>query len=331
MNCRKMNPKARLKPTKQVLNTGQPRGPKGNIEKRIDQLLTSAELDDKPTSIYRYNSRVFLESLRCKSNPVQTNLSCLMSMSKELVDEFVRMKMDQVDQLNDDTVQETRFKKKTPTGLKKKLIRPKSASATTTRRNVRLVSNQMSKSNSKLEKIANEEINSDEDEELGGNKLDNPLEPIFHKSLDKISSIANWERQIRYELEIEKELQRRELERQREKLQKDQRKLDEWDKQLRIELDARERKLRLGEDQFKSKCEEVEQKSTELIRKEQMINEIVNERIKAEMKFEIEKLRKKFLELEIDKSNLTKKEERVKEVEARLHEQVRDNFKCVRQ
>ena len=213
--------------------------------------------------------------------------------------------------------------------------RPKSASVLHQRRNGvtgRLTS---SKSTSKLHSSSKEHQNGhgenggDHNEETGGPEEEEEalLEPFYQhqqrRSLDQISSIANWERQIRYELEIEKELQRRELDRQREKLASDQRKLEDWDKQLRIELDARERKIRLSEEELRSRVEEFTAKSAELMRREQMISEIVAERLKAEMKFEIEKLRKKFNELEADKSNLAKKEERVKEVEARLHEQVR--------
>ncbi len=213
--------------------------------------------------------------------------------------------------------------------------RPKSASVLHQKRNGvggRLTS---SKSTSKLHSSSKEHQNGhgenggDHNEETGGPEEEEEalLEPFYQhqqrRSLDQISSIANWERQIRYELEIEKELQRRELDRQREKLASDQRKLEDWDKQLRIELDARERKIRLSEEELRSRVEEFTAKSAELMRREQMISEIVAERLKAEMKFEIEKLRKKFNELEADKSNLAKKEERVKEVEARLHEQVR--------
>ena len=210
-----------------------------------------------------------------------------------------------------------------PMFRKKTTPRPKSASIYV-RRN-RLTSG---KSSAKLTKGMSGAISDDERLNVKGRYDDDghsdseSLDPIFHRSLDKISSIANWERQIRYELEIEKELQRRELDRQKEKLQSDQRKLEEWDKQLRIELDARERKIRLNEEELRSRYEEFGQKSADLMRREHTINDIVTERIKAEMKLEIEKLRKKFNELELDKSNLTKKEERVKEVEARLHEQV---------
>ncbi|KAI2796360.1 hypothetical protein BLOT_015812 [Blomia tropicalis] len=211
-----------------------------------------------------------------------------------------------------------------PMFRKKTTPRPKSASIYV-RRN-RLTSG---KSSAKLTKGMSGAISDDERLNVKGRYDDDghsdseSLDPIFHRSLDKISSIANWERQIRYELEIEKELQRRELDRQKEKLQSDQRKLEEWDKQLRIELDARERKIRLNEEELRSRYEEFGQKSADLMRREHTINDIVTERIKAEMKLEIEKLRKKFNELELDKSNLTKKEERVKEVEARLHEQVK--------
>lgn len=152
---------------------------------------------------------------------------------------------------------------------------------------------------------------------------DDHLEPIFHRSLDRISSIANWEKQIRYELEIEKELQRRELDRQKEKLQHDQRKLSEWDRQLRIELDARERKVRLSELELQARLEEIGQKGEELQRRETIVTEIVNERLKTEMRIEVDKLRKKFNELEGDRTSLAKKEERLREAEARLHEQVK--------
>lgn len=248
-------------------------------------------------------------------------------MSKELIDDFVRMKVDQFDsgfhqvnQPDTGSQPEVAVRKKTPSSvvMKKKPVRPKSA--TTSRRYVRVLpSARPAKSSSNNR----DTLYSDGEDHCEASKANNPLEPFFHKSLDKISSIANWERQIRYEFEIEKELQRRELERQKEKLHSDQRKLEEWDKQLRIELDGRERKLRLSEEQVRSRCEEFEQKSSELLRREQMINEIVNDRIKSEMKFEIEKLKKKFNELEVEKLNLSRKEERVKEVEARLHEQVK--------
>lgn len=222
---------------------------------------------------------------------------------------------------------------------KKANVRPKSASIHSRRSRLQLSSgspastSSKSQSTPKLSKLglrssAHSEAHSDDDDaQVNGNddgeeEEGESIEPFFHRSLDKISSIANWERQIRYELEIEKELQRRELDRQKEKIQSDQRKLEDVDKQLRIELDARERKLRLGEEELRSRAEEFTQRAAELSRREAMINEIVGERIKAEMKGEIEKLRKKFNELEFDKSNLSKKEERVKEVEARLHEQV---------
>jgi hypothetical protein len=143
------------------------------------------------------------------------------------------------------------------------------------------------------------------------------------ESLTKVSSIANWEKQIRYELEIDREIQTREFERQKEKLRIEWRKLNERDKSLRIELDARERKLRLKEEELKTNSEDINQKLIEIAQKEEIINDIVNEKIKSEMKDEIEKLKKKFNELEINKLNLTKREEKVKEVEARLHEQVK--------
>ena len=216
----------------------------------------------------------------------------------------------------------------TSMGFRKKTVlqRPKSASIYTRRNRL------SSKNAAKMKTNDNGATATYSDEEHLNGKIriddeeseNESLEPFFHRSLDKISSIANWERQIRYELEIEKELQRRELDRQKERILNDQRKLEEWDKQLRIELDARERKIRLNEEELRSRYEEFAQKSSELMRREQMINDIVTERIKGEMKFEIEKLRKKFNELELDKSNLTKKEERVKEVETRLHEQVSD-------
>nr|XP_027198979.1 putative uncharacterized protein DDB_G0282133 [Dermatophagoides pteronyssinus] len=312
----------------------------------------SANIEDRPTSIYHHNDREFLQSLRNFNEHHQhaitfrtTSLARYMKMSRELVDDFVRLKTNEFEQqdteitnpivakidqmtptLNNDSSIGKHFRKNPVT--KKRLIRPKSAIATRHKQiaNGIIHSKSSTKLNNKPEKCYSDdetECHEGDDDQIPGDNDNQGMKPLFHRSMDRISSIANWERQIRYEFEIEKELQKRELERQREKLQSDQRKLEDWDKQLRIELDARERKLRLGEEELKSRLEDVNQKTNELMRREQMINEIVGERIKAEMKFEIEKLRKKFNELEIDKSNLIKKEERVKEVEARLHEQVK--------
>lgn len=297
--------------------------------------ISAAIIDDLPSSIYRFNNRDFLHSLRNFNDKTityrTTSLARYMKMSREIVDDFVRSKSQEFDQISNvqtDSVPKSDqitspistnrfFKKNTSSATKKRIIRPKSSFVS--RR--RPITNGVSKNH--LTKT--DKPDSFSDEEIAQVDIDNDKEltPLFHQSMEKISSIAHWERQIRYELEIEKELQKRELERQREKLKNDQRKLEDWDKLLRIELDARERKLRIGEDELKSRLDEFNHKTNELIRREQMINEIVNERIKGEMKFEIEKLRKKYNELEMDKSNLTKKEERVKEAEARLHEQVK--------
>ena len=150
------------------------------------------------------------------------------------------------------------------------------------------------------------------------NGLKEDLDPLA-----KVSAIANWEKQIRYELEIDKEIQSREVERQRERLKNETRKLDDRDKSLRIELDARERKIRLREEELQNNIEDLDQKLSELSTREQMIESIVSEKIKIEMKEEIEKLRKKFNELEEKDLSLNKREEKVKEVEQRLHEQVK--------
>lgn len=300
----------------------------------LNNKVSTNILDDLPSSIYRFNNRDFLHSLRNFNEKTityrTTSLARYMKMSREIVDDFVRSKSEEFDQIPNvqtDPVPKSDqitppistnrfFKKNTTSATKKRIIRPKSAVAS--RR--RPITNGISKSH--LTKTDKPESYSDE--EIAQVDIDDKeLTPLFHQSMEKISSIAHWERQIRYELEIEKELQKRELERQREKLKNDQRKLEDWDKLLRIELDARERKLRIGEDELKSRLDEFNHKTNELIRREQMINEIVNERIKGEMKFEIDKLRKKYNELEMDKNNLTKKEERVKEAEARLHEQVK--------
>ena len=320
----------------------------------LDSLSKQREnIEDRPTSIYHHNDREFLHSLRNFNKHHHhhaitfrtTSLARYMKMSREIVDDFVRLKADEFEQqdaktgnpivakidhmtptLNNEISMGRHFRKNPVT--KKRMIRPKSAIATRRKQisNGIIHSKSSTKLNNKPEQYYSDEETGchqgDDDQNLDDTD-DQGMKPLFHRSMDRISSIANWERQIRYEFEIEKELQKRELERQREKLQSDQRKLEDWDKQLRIELDARERKLRLGEEELKSRVEDFNQKTNELMRREQMINEIVGERIKAEMKFEIEKLRKKFNELEIDKSNLIKKEERVKEVEARLHEQVK--------
>ncbi|XP_054164764.1 putative uncharacterized protein DDB_G0286901 [Oppia nitens] len=142
-------------------------------------------------------------------------------------------------------------------------------------------------------------------------------------SLAKVSSIANWEKQLRYELQIDKEIQMRELERQRERLLTESRELQERDKSLRIKLDAREKRVRQREEELNTSLQELNDKLDEVTAKEHTIDTIVNEKIKNELKDEIEKLKKKFNELEINKIELNKRENKVKEVEQRLYSQVK--------
>ncbi|KAF7493221.1 hypothetical protein SSS_02803 [Sarcoptes scabiei] len=360
-------------------NYSNKNGAKSEAEQRLDQILfclnlprpTTRPVETRLSRIVHHNDLGFIHSLRnfhpnqterrisSQSTTIKTtSLARHMKMSREIVDDFVRVKTDQyeasnvissnpivakIDAINSSSMLNNpkSFKKNlsSSSAIRKRLVRPKSAGTTTRRRSMMPTNsvgadvdgmyfdqqqNRYSTSpNSGLEEKHRSYSDDEECANQHNDEIDEGLKPLFHRSMDKISSIAKWERQIRYEFEIEKELHKRELERQREKLQNDQRKLENWDKQLRIELDARERKLKLGEEELKSRSEELNQKMNELLRREQLINEIVNERIKSEMKFEIEKLRKKFNELEIEKNNLSKKEERVKEVEARLHEQVK--------
>ena len=145
--------------------------------------------------------------------------------------------------------------------------------------------------------------------------------PAFTSQLESLSSIANWERRLRHGLELERELQGKEIERQKEILNNEWRKLSEKDKTLRIELDARERKIRQKEELIRSDLDEINRKEMMIAEREKMIDEIVIQRTKDEISEEVEKLKKKFYQLEQSKVNLNKREEKLKDAEQKLHEQ----------
>lgn len=181
-------------------------------------------------------------------------------------------------------------------GQRKQQIRPRDTVHQTT--------SQPENDNDVLSELSDVELNGDE-------------------TFDKISTIALWEKKMRLELEIEREIQTKELERQRVKLDNEWRKLHEKDKVLRIELDAKERRVRRREDDIKNELDEVDQKLGELHRREEIINEIVAQKVKGEVCQEREKLRSKFYELEQSRENMAKREEKIREIEARLHEQAK--------